>query len=157
MISNEKLRESSNNVKWILLWKNEQDRYSQRNIFFIWQLYLHGYPVTVLVIALTTPDNFTIDPFMSPVSPVFHNVVTVSIGLKNVSRVRAHPFYNIKGNGVVNNCVTRLIRGRKSIRVKQRKYLRCFQCQRFLQRKSRTLSPKTHKSQKHTKNPIPSP
>ena len=27
--------------------------------------------------------------YMSPVSPVFHTVVTVSIGLKNVSRVRA--------------------------------------------------------------------
>ena len=32
--------------------------------------------------------------FKLPVSPVFHTVVTVSIGIKNISRVRA--FYNIR-------------------------------------------------------------
>ena len=31
--------------------------------------------------------------FMSPVSPVFHTEVTLSIGLKNISRVRASILY----------------------------------------------------------------
>ena len=36
-------------IKW--------NMYSQSAIFLIWQLFVHGHPVTILVTALTTPGN----------------------------------------------------------------------------------------------------
>ena len=102
----------SNCLFWIgvifilqFMWQIKAAKFLLHNLkaeshIFIWQLFVHGHPVTILVTALTTPDNLTNDLSFSthwkPINISHSKWCNKTRNMKNINLVSFVHYLNLK-------------------------------------------------------------